>query len=270
MMKHLWHTQRYLCNLQLNFELLSPSADDILGEDSASLGLLQNVDELDVNFAATVDAGLAHELLCFLRLHTLRKVKVTVVPPYPVQASFGDQFFTQHFPATLTHITLNFVILPAPEYLQLDLHPGLVYLNLHDCQNTGPVMEAFKRPILREFSYHYSAFDPPPRELSSMLLRFNNLKKLAVDVAWLSGSYDYDRLTLGITMHRRTLTTLLLWVKRESRVETLRLFLQTATMCTQLRQLALQFDATNIFNYCKVNRKSLDIIVLIAYQIGSL
>ena len=83
--------------------------------------------------------------------------------------SVADPFFIHHFPTTLTHITLNFVSLPGPEYLQFDLYPSLIYLDLHDCQHTALVLDAFCNPVMRGFSYHYSDDSIPLDELTFML-----------------------------------------------------------------------------------------------------
>lgn len=257
-MKYLWNTQRCLRNLQLNFDLLSPSIDDILGEDAPLLKLLQSVDELDVNFAATVNADSAHKLLTSLVLGKLRNIKITVYPSDdPREAPLGGGFFIQHFPATLTHITLNYIVLPAPECLQLDSYPGLVYLNLHDCQNTGPVLDAFRSPVLRELSYCHGSRDPPPGELISMLGRFHSLVKLVLDVDWRIGFHNYDVLTTRILVHKRTLKSLLLWGIGLRHRETLRLFLEMVPMCTQLRQLALEFETATVLDECKVDLQHL-------------
>lgn len=269
MMEHLWKNQRCLRNLQLNFELLSPSVDDILGDDAPSLNLLQSVDELDVNFAGTVNADSANKLLSFLHLRCIWNIKITVmvVPRYPQVASFGDGFFTQHFPATLTHITLNFVVLPAPEDLQLDLYPGLVYLNLHECRNTERVLDAFRRPVLRELLYcdtDHGLDEPPARALGSMLGRFRNLEKLVLDINWCLRPWDHAKVAMGISTHRTTLKSLLLGGKGVRPGATPRLFLQIAPLCTQLRQLALQFHPASVLDDCKASLYHiLELIIMI-------
>ena len=253
MMKHLWHSQKSLRNLQLNFGLLSPSIDDILREDAPALKALDKVDELDVNFAATVDADSAHDLLCFLELRNLQKIQVTFVPSINREVSFRDPFFAHHLPISLTHITLNFISLPRPEFLQFDLYPSLTYLELHDCLHTGPVMDAFRKPVLRQFSYLHSDTNAPLDELALMLRRFNTLENLIVDIGLQAQPYDCDMLTLGIVTHCETLKSLLFYIPSQRSSDRAQILLRTATGCRRLRQLALEFDYQTIVTFCKVN-----------------
>ena len=253
MMKHLWHNQKHLRNLRLNFELLSPSVDDILGEDGAALKSLYEVDELDVNFAATVNAESAHNLLSFLNLRTIQKIQITVVPSDIQGVSFANGFFLHHFPTTLTHITLNSISLPRPEYLQFDLYPTLTHLDLHNCQHTGLIMDAFRKPLLQSFSYHYSGINAPFSELASMLQRFGTLEKLIVDIGFQPQSYEYDMLTWGIATHYQTLKSLLFYVPNQSSKGLMDILLNIATRCKQLRHLGLEIDYQTIVNQCEVS-----------------
>ena len=250
MMKHLWRNQRSLRNLQFDFEILSPSVEEILGEDVPILELLENVDELDVNFSATVNADSAHELLSVLPLQKLRKVRISVTPIKNLPSVVQYQFLNQHFPINLTHITLDSVSLPSPEDLQFDLFPCLTYLNLHNCRNTGPIMEAFHKPVLREFYYHYFSLNAPMEELSFLLQRFSTLEKLALDIAW-QRSYDCDLLALGVLTHGENLRSFLLWGLGFRSKDRLLRILTTAARCRQLRQLGLEFEFHTIVKYCK-------------------
>lgn len=246
-MKHLWSNQRSLRNLQFNFEILSPSVEEILQEDIPTLELLANVDELDVNF---VNADSAHQLLSFLPLGKLRKVRITVTPVRFLPSGVEYKFLSQHFPISLTHITLDSVSLPPPEELQFDLYPCLTYLDLHNCRNTGPIMEAFRKPLLREFYYHLFSLDAPMEELSFLLQRFSTLEKLVLDIAWQRSS-DCDLLALGILTHGENLRSFLLWGPGfRSKDRSLRI-LTTAARCRRLRQLGLEFDSDTIVKYCK-------------------
>ena len=242
MMKYLWHNQKCRRNLQLDFQLLSPSIDDILGEDAPAIKSSHRVDELEVNFAASVDANSARKLLCFLDLNNLQKVKITLVPRNDRGISFADSFFIHHFPTVVTHITLNFVALPGPEYLRFDLYPSLTYMDWHDCQHTGRVLDAFRKLILRKFSCHYTDLSTPLDKLAFMLQHFSTLEKLVLETGLLAPLQNLEMLMLGIVRHNENLKSLLPFNSGPNSKDRLGILLRAATRCRRLRQLALEFD----------------------------
>ena len=249
-MRHLWRNQKYLRNLQFNFALLSPSLEDVLGEEASTLRSLKYVEEIDVNLGASLLASDADLLLRFFQPRDLKKVSMSAISRNSRDRSFGILHFNRYLPATLTHLTLDSITLPPPEHLQLDLFPGLIYLNMQCYYKCGPVLDAFRKPNLREFNFYYDVLgDDGIDEVVGMLARFGTLEKLTIQFPYARLRLKCQALALGILMHTQNLTSLFL---RCRSLETSEFFEEVAIRCRKLRQLAFTFEYYHFLDFCRV------------------
>ena len=201
--------QRRLRKLYFDFKLCAPAINEIATAHRADLQKLQEVEELEIDFAKEGDKEASMLFEC-LELKNLRKITLESVVPRTYRTNspiFGSSSLRKQLPPGLTHICFRQLSLANPETWQLNEFEYLESLTLSDCHNVDPALGSLRSKRLKHL--HIIDTDAHPVTLISLLSSFDSLQTLSL---LQTGSTDFpnadERLVEAIGCHHLQLRVL--------------------------------------------------------------
>ena len=255
-LRHLWHTQKTLTNLQLDFMLNAPTIDEIVQDEARTLHSLQGVSELEINFGSdeTTTPNMYDCLVSLLQFPKLKKV--TVLHPSNDEVAkprLMDRLLHQLLPQTLTHLSLSYISLSPENHLQLDDFRVLRHLELRECYLTCNTLRSYHHPTLSSLALHTSMKDIPssPEYMDAVISfvhRCESLRRLIADVQVHSsqtGSFES-----ALRNNAQSLEELYINVQRYGSYQPI--IINPPWSCRKLAQLALYYGNPPRLEQCKV------------------
>lgn len=188
-----WRAHRGLRRLQLDFNLCAPSLREMVHDLQDDLRLLTSLEKLEVDFGQEEDEVSSSALLAGLQSGKLRSihlqffgVEAWAAPSRSFEVStIGVTLIPQHFPRTLSTISLSFLALPSPKDWNLNEYNALLALELHECTNVEAILSSLKKPKLKHFHVERRIRTNEIHlylAIREFLKRFGSLESLTVNI----------------------------------------------------------------------------------------
>ena len=252
---HLWKTQSTLQDLQLNFWVNSPSLQDLVRDEQATLRSLQCLTTIRMNLVTEADPDLIVRLLSLFNTANLREVEVVyMLIRHDATPSAGVAHLVNWLPIYLTQLSLGQVTFPDQTRFHLSQFHSIRRLQLIGCSNIASVLNGAHTPTLQGFliqcnvGHMASEFNA----YVGFIAQATNLKTLIIDNKL--SNVRLDSLATAISSHAKAMRVLMVDCHRDA-TRFLPSWLKKFD-CSQLRQLALRSallsDADSSVAICKV------------------
>ena len=265
-LKLLWKNQKRLTHLRFDFTLDSPTASDILREDSLELRSLVSISQLGIYFEDGVPKTPVSHFLTTMNdmFPNLQKLLLHCTPA-SLDLSLEGSLLPATLPSrclrrTLRHITLHYVKIEHASKVLLDEFTVLKHLELLGCGTVGNLLDNYSRPALETFTYRHHCNEQVMDTVAStavleFLQRFRHLKRLIVDCPRCLTRFEPTAAS-SIMNHAASLEHLLIncetnHVKGPYEGS----FLEAASKCKRLKQLSISFRESDVTELVAVRWK---------------